>query len=66
MPKLLAYQGKRLLRDCSIPVPEGGVASTPEEAYEIAERLRKKVAVKAQVGVTGRFQAGGIRFAGSD
>lgn len=49
MPKLLEYQGKRLLRDCSIPVPEGGVASTPEEAYEIAERLRKTVAVKAQV-----------------
>ena len=65
MPKLLEYQGKRLLRDCSIPVPEGGVASTPIEAYEIAERLRTTVAVKAQVGVTGRFQAGGIKFAGS-
>ena len=65
MPKLLEYQGKKLLKDCGIPVPDGGVASTPEEAREIAERLRKTVAIKAQVGATGRFQAGGIKFADS-
>jgi len=65
MPKLLEYQGKKLLKECGIPVPEGGVASTPEEAHEIAEGLRKTVAIKAQVGVTGRFQAGGIKFADS-
>ena len=29
----------------------------------IAEKLGKPVAIKAQVGVTGRFQAGGIKFA---
>ncbi|MCK5231708.1 MAG: acetate--CoA ligase family protein, partial [Desulfobulbaceae bacterium] len=62
MPKLLEYQGKRLLKDSGIPVPAGDVASTPEEAYEIAERLQKGVVIKAQVGVTGRFQAGGIKF----
>ena len=65
MPKLHEYQGKRLLRDCRIPVPEGDVASTPKEARKIAERLLKTVAVKSQVGVTGRLQAGGIRFAGN-
>ncbi len=65
MPKLHEHQGKKLLKEYGIPVPEGGVASTPEEAYDIAERLRKTVAVKAQVGVTGRFQAGGIKFASS-
>ena len=65
MPKLYEYQGKRLLRDSGIPIPEGDVASTPKEARRIAEKLLKTVAIKAQVGVTGRFQAGGIRFADS-
>ena len=63
MPKLDEYQAKRLLRNCGIPVPEGDVASTPEEVREIAERLSKPVAIKSQVGVTGRFKAGGISFA---
>jgi len=63
MPKLDEYQAKRLLRDCGIPVPEGDVASTPEEVREIAGRLSKPVAIKSQIGVTGRFKAGGISFA---
>jgi len=63
MPKLDEYQAKRLLRNCGIPVPEGDVASTPEEVREIAERLSKPVAIKSQIGVTGRFKAGGISFA---
>jgi succinyl-CoA synthetase beta subunit len=63
MPKLHEYQGKRLLRDCGILIPEGDVASTPKEAGKIAKRLLKTVAIKSQVGVTGRFKAGGIKFA---
>jgi succinyl-CoA synthetase beta subunit len=63
MPKLHEYQGKRLLKDCGILVPEGDVASTPKEAGKIAKRLLKTVAIKSQVGVTGRFKAGGIKFA---
>ncbi len=63
MPKLLEYQGKRLLRELGIAVPRGDVASTSQEARRIAEEVGKPVAVKAQVGVTGRFKAGGIRFA---
>jgi len=39
------------------------VASTPQEAREIAERIGKPVAVKAQIWATGRFKAGGIKFA---
>lgn len=65
MPKLHEYQGKKLLRESGIPVPEGEVAATPEEVRKIIGRLGKPVAIKAQVGVTGRFQAGGIRFADS-
>ncbi len=52
-----------MLREQGILVPEGDVASTPEEARKIAERLLKTVAIKSQVGVTGRLKAGGIKFA---
>jgi len=63
MPKLLEYQGKKLLKDIGIPVPEGEVCRTHTEARQIAEKLGKAVVLKAQVGVTGRFEAGGIKFA---
>ena len=62
MPKLYEYQGKRLLGKYML-IPQGDVASTPSEAAEIAKRLDKPVVVKVQVGVTGRAQAGGIKFA---
>ena len=63
MPKLLEYQGKRLLKNFGISVPDGAVANTPQEVRKIFERLSTVVAIKAQIGVTGRFQAGGIKFA---
>lgn len=63
MPKLLEYKGKRLLRECGIPIPEGDIAATPGEAREIADKLRKPVAIKSQIETTGRFKAGGIKFA---
>jgi len=63
MPKLYEYQGKKLLRSVGVQVPEGDVALTPAEARTIAEKLGKPVAIKAQVGATGRFKAGGIKFA---
>lgn len=65
MPKLHEYQGKILLRECGILIPQGKVAVTPEEASSIAERLKKMVVIKSQIGATGRLQAGGIKFAGS-
>jgi succinyl-CoA synthetase beta subunit len=63
MARLYEYQGKQILREIGVSVPEGGVASTPQEAREIAERIGKPVAVKAQIWATGRFKAGGIQFA---
>lgn len=63
MPKLYEYQGKRLLKGTGVGVPEGAVASSSVEARKIAEKLGKPVAVKSQVGATGRFKAGGIKFA---
>ena len=62
MPKLYEYQGKRLLREL-MSVPQGDVASTPAEAGIITRNLAKPVAIKAQVGATGRAQAGCIKFA---
>jgi succinyl-CoA synthetase beta subunit len=63
MVRLHEYQGKQLLRNVGIAVPEGDVASTPEEAKKIAEKIGKPVAVKAQIWATHRFKANGIRFA---
>ena len=63
MARLYEYQGKELLSKAGIRVPEGGLASTPEEARAVAERLGRPVVLKAQVWATGRMKAGGIKFA---
>jgi succinyl-CoA synthetase beta subunit len=44
-------------------VPQGRLASTPQEAKEIAQKLSCPVVLKAQVLVAGRGKAGGIKFA---
>ncbi len=63
MTRIYEYQGKQLLKVVGIPIPEGDIASTPEEASQIAQKIGKPVAIKAQVLATGRFKAGGIKFA---
>lgn len=57
------YQGKKLLREAGFAVPRGGVARTPDEARARAEAVGGPVVLKAQVFVTGRAAAGGVRFA---
>jgi len=57
---LYEHQGKELFAEHGIPLVEGFVAETPQEARQIAERLGGKVAVKAQVQVGGRGKGGGI------
>jgi succinyl-CoA synthetase beta subunit len=61
--RLYEYQGKELLKTVGVPTPEGAVASTPKQAKEIAEKIGKPVVIKAQIWATGRFKAGGIKFA---
>jgi len=61
--KLQEYQSKRVFAQYGVPVPDSGVATTPQEAREIAKRLGRPVAVKAQVLVGGRGKAGGIKLA---
>ena len=62
---LFEYQGKELLRRFEVPVPEGRVASSADEAERAAAGLGGKVIVKAQVQVGGRGKAGGIKVADS-
>jgi succinyl-CoA synthetase beta subunit len=62
---LFEYQGKELLRKFDVPVPEGRVASTADEAADAAAALGGRVVVKAQVQVGGRGKAGGIKLAES-
>jgi succinyl-CoA synthetase beta subunit len=60
---LYEYQGKELFRRFGIPVSEGRLAKTPDEAREAAEALAGSVVVKAQVLTGGRGKAGGIKLA---
>lgn len=62
MSRLFEYQGKGFLNSSGIAIPSGEVASTPQEAREIATKLNKPVAIKAQVWVGGRGKAGAIKF----
>jgi succinyl-CoA synthetase beta subunit len=60
---LYEYQGKELFRRFGIPVSEGRLASSPEEARAAAQELGGQVVVKAQVLTGGRGKAGGIKLA---
>jgi succinyl-CoA synthetase beta subunit len=62
---LYEYQGKELFRRFGIPVSEGRLATTPEEARTAAEEIGRQVVVKAQVLTGGRGKAGGIKLADS-
>ncbi|MBI2874031.1 MAG: ADP-forming succinate--CoA ligase subunit beta [Firmicutes bacterium] len=61
--KLYEYLAKEVFARRGIPVPRGGVASTPEEAEARAREVGGPVAVKSQVLAGGRGKAGGITFA---
>ncbi|MGD8237067.1 MAG: ADP-forming succinate--CoA ligase subunit beta [Armatimonadota bacterium] len=61
--KIHEYQAKEVLRAHGAVTPNGRVASTPDQAFEIAADLGGKVVVKAQVHVGGRGKAGGIKVA---
>ena len=60
---LYEYQGKELFRRYGIPVSEGRLATTPEEARDAAQELGGQVVVKAQVLTGGRGKAGGVKLA---
>lgn len=61
------YQGKELLKKFGIPVQEGFLATTPEEAIkaydQVVESSKSPVAViKAQIHAGGRGKGGGVKL----
>ena len=64
------YQSKIILKQHGVPVPEGGLANTPEEAIKVAEVLQSstgtnKWVIKAQIHAGGRGKGGGVKVATS-
>ncbi len=57
------YQAKRTFAKYGVPIPDGDVAYTADEARENAKKLGGKVVVKAQVHIGGRGKAGGVKLA---
>ncbi|TFJ94652.1 ADP-forming succinate--CoA ligase subunit beta [Lentibacillus salicampi] len=58
------YQGKDILRESGVNVPNGHVAYTIDEAARAAEKLDSDVfVVKAQIHAGGRGKAGGVKIA---
>jgi succinyl-CoA synthetase beta subunit len=58
---LYEYQGKRYLARFGIPVGQGAVADTVDEAVAAAETVGYPATIKAQVKVGGRGKAGGVK-----
>lgn len=63
--KIHEYQAKQILKEYGVPVPDGAVATTIEEAERIGAAAQYPVVVKAQVHVGGRGKAGGVKLARS-
>ena len=63
--KIHEYQAKDILRKYGVPVPEGEMATTLEEADKAAKALfgkgNKAVVVKAQIHAGGRGKGGGVK-----
>lgn len=60
------YQGKDVLKQYGVVVPEGKVAFTVDEAVQAAEQLDTPIfVVKAQIHAGGRGKAGGVKVAKS-
>lgn len=63
--KILEFEAKALLREQGLKVPQGALATSAQEAADIARDLGGPVVIKAQVPTTGRMKAGGVRWAKS-
>ena len=65
--KIHEYQAKELFRKYGVPVPEGRVAFSADEAVEAAGTLGGyPVVVKAQIHAGGRGKGGGVKLAQSE
>jgi succinyl-CoA synthetase beta subunit len=65
--KIHEYQAKDLFKMYNVPVPKGGIATTPIEACRVANTLGGyPVVVKAQIHAGGRGKGGGVILAKSE
>jgi len=63
--KIHEYQAKELFTKYGVPIPNGGVAFSTEEACSVADTLGGyPVVVKAQIHAGGRGKGGGVKLAG--
>jgi len=64
--KIHEFQAKELFEKYDIPIPEGGIAFSCDEAKAVAEKLGQfPVVVKAQIHAGGRGKGGGVKLAKS-
>lgn len=64
--KIHEYQAKELFNKYDIPIPDGSVAFSPDEAKAVAQKLGQfPVVVKAQIHAGGRGKGGGVKLAKS-
>ncbi len=64
--KVHEYQGKEILKNFNVPIPQGRVAFTVDEAVEEAKQIGGNVwVVKAQIHAGGRGKGGGVKVAKS-
>jgi len=64
--KVHEYQAKEIFKEYGIPVPKGGLATTPQEARRVAEEVGGNLwVVKAQIHAGGRGKGGGVKLARS-
>ncbi len=61
--KIHEYQAKAILAQYGVPVPQGEVVYTPEEAAAAAKKIGGSVVVKAQIHAGGRGKGGGVKIA---
>lgn len=64
------YQGKLILKQYGVSIPEGIVVKSPEAALEAAKQIKSMTgtdtwAVKAQIHAGGRGKGGGVKIASS-
>ncbi|NQZ95439.1 MAG: acetate--CoA ligase family protein [Myxococcales bacterium] len=57
------YESKALFKRHGLPVGEGGVATSADEAQSLAEKIGCPVVLKSQVLSGGRMKAGAVKFA---
>ena len=60
--KVHEFQAKEIFRNHGLPVPQGQLVGSPEEAGRFVEQVGGKGVVKAQVYAGGRGKAGGVKL----